>query len=85
MGYTVAMRLHITLDDDLVTALDRRVGARQRSAYIAAALRRALGDAHRWELVESAIGAIGDRGHPWDRDPGRWVRAQRRTSPRRVG
>jgi Arc/MetJ family transcription regulator len=79
------MRVHITLDDDLVAELDRRVGARQRSGYIAAALRRALSDAHRWELVESAIGAISDRGHAWDRNPGDWVRAQRRVSPRRVG
>jgi Arc/MetJ family transcription regulator len=85
VGYTVAMRLHITLDDDLVAELDRRVGARRRSGYIAAAVRRALSDAHRWELVESSIGAIGNTGHAWDRDPGHWVRAQRRASSRRVG
>jgi Arc/MetJ family transcription regulator len=78
------MRLHITLEDDLVTELDRRVGARQRSGYIAAVLRRALSDEHRWELVESAIGAIGG-GHPWDRNSRHWVRAQRRASARRVG
>jgi hypothetical protein len=57
VGYAMAMRLHITLDDDLVAELDRRVGPRQRSGYIAAAVRRALSDAHRWELVESSIGA----------------------------
>jgi metal-responsive CopG/Arc/MetJ family transcriptional regulator len=79
------MRLHITLEDHLVAELDRRVGARRRSSYIAAAVRRALSDEHRWELIESAIGAIRSTRHAWDRDPARWVRAQRRASSRRVG
>jgi hypothetical protein len=79
------MRLHISLDDDLVAALDERVGARQRSSFIAAAVRRALEDEHRWELIESAIGTIGDRGHDWDDDAAGWVRAQRHADRRRVG
>jgi metal-responsive CopG/Arc/MetJ family transcriptional regulator len=79
------MRLHITLEDDIVAELDRRVGARRRSRYIAAAVRRALSDEHRWELIESAIGRIAGARHAWDRDAARWVRAQRRASPRRVG
>lgn len=80
----MAVRLHITLDADLVAELDRRVGARGRSSYIAAAVRRALSDAHRWALVESSIGAISKTGHAWDRDPRHWVRAQRRASSRRA-
>lgn len=79
------MRLHITLKDDLIRELDRRVGPRRRSAYIARAVEEALDDDRRWELVESAIGSIGDRGHAWDEDPGRWVREQRRADERRVG
>jgi hypothetical protein len=79
------MRLHITLGDDLVRELDRRVGARRRSAYIANAVERALDDDHRWELVESALGTLADRGHDWDEDAGRWVREQRRAHERRVG
>lgn len=79
------MRLHITLKDDLVRELDRRVGARRRSAYIARAVEQALDDDRRWELVESAIGAIEDQGHAWDEDPARWVREQRRADERRVG
>jgi hypothetical protein len=79
------MRVHITLDEDLVRELDRRVGARRRSAYIAHAVERALDDDHRWELVESAIGAIADRGHDWDEDPGKWVHEQRRADEHRVG
>jgi Arc/MetJ family transcription regulator len=79
------MRVHISLDDDLVAELDRRVGARRRSAFITEAVRRALDDEHRWELVESAIGSIADGKHDWDDDPGAWVRAQRRLDVRRVG
>jgi metal-responsive CopG/Arc/MetJ family transcriptional regulator len=79
------MRVHITLEDDLVRELDRRVGARRRSAYIARAVEQALDDDRRWELLESALGTISDAGHEWDEDAGRWVREQRRADERRVG
>jgi hypothetical protein len=79
------MRLHITLGDNIVRELDRRVGARRRSAYIAGAVERALDDDHRWELLESALGSISDAGHVWDDDAGLWVRDQRRADARRVG
>jgi Arc/MetJ family transcription regulator len=81
----VAIRLHITLDEEVVRELDRRVGPRQRSAYIASAVERALDDDRRWELIESALDSIDDRGHAWDDDPAAWVRAQRRADDRRVG
>jgi len=77
--------LHISVDDELVADLDRRVGPRQRSAFIVAALRQALTDEQRWDAIESALGAIDDSGHEWDDDPGRWVRAQRQADQRRVG
>jgi Arc/MetJ family transcription regulator len=77
--------MHISLDDGLVAQLDRRVGARRRSAFIAEALRRALEDEHRWELIESAIGSVAPSGHDWDDDSGAWVRAQRRADAARVG
>jgi Arc/MetJ-type ribon-helix-helix transcriptional regulator len=79
------MRVHITLAEDLVRELDQRIGARRRSSFIAAAVRQALDDERRWELVESAIGSIDDAGHDWDADPAGWVRAQRRADPARVG
>ncbi len=81
----VAMRLHITLGEQVVRELDRRVGPRRRSAYIASAVERALDDDRRWELIESAVGSIADGGHAWDDDPVGWVRAQRRADERRVG
>ena len=83
--HDVAMRVHITLEDDLVQALDRRVGVRRRSSFIARAVQKALEDQHRWELIESAVGSITDEGHAWDEDPAAWVRDQRRGDVRRVG
>ena len=85
MGYAVAMRLHISLDDDLVAALDRRVGSRERSRFIAAALERALEDDRRWSDIEAAIGQLRAGTHDWDADPAGWVRAQRRADGGRVG
>jgi hypothetical protein len=79
------MRVHISLDDDTVDRIDRTVGPRRRSTYIAEAVRRALDEDRRWELIWSAVGSIPDRGHEWDDDPAAWVREQRRTDPRRVG
>lgn len=79
------MRMHIVLDDDLVAELDRRIGARKRSAFITALLRRALDDRRRWDAIESALGALQDDGHEWDDDPAAWVRGQRQADERRVG
>jgi hypothetical protein len=79
------VRLHITLADELVRDLDRRVGPRRRSGFIARAVRLALEDEQRWELVESSIGSIDDQGHEWDADPAAWVRASRRADAARVG
>jgi Arc/MetJ family transcription regulator len=78
------MRVHISLDDDLVAELDRRVGRRRRSAFIAATLRKALDEERRWERIEASLGTIPDAGHEWDDDPAAWVRSQRRGDRRRV-
>ncbi len=85
MGYRMAMRMHITLDDALVEALDRRVGPRRRSGFIAAAVRAALDDERRFDDIEAAIGSVADDGHEWDDDPAAWIRRQRRGDVRRVG
>jgi hypothetical protein len=79
------MRLHIALSDELVAELDRRVGPRRRSAFIARAVETALDDERRWELIESSLGAIPAEGHEWDADPSAWVREQRRSDETRVG
>jgi Arc/MetJ-type ribon-helix-helix transcriptional regulator len=79
------MRLHISLDDELVEELDERVGKRRRSTFISETLRRALDDERRWEDINAGLGALSDSGHDWDADPDGWVRAQRRSDPARVG
>lgn len=81
----MGVRLHISLDERLVRELDRWVGPRGRSSFIAEATREALERRRRWELIESSIGEIEDHGHEWDADPASWVRDQRRTDADRVG
>lgn len=44
-----------------------------------------LDDERRWDEIEATLGALDDHGHPWDADPGEWVRQQRRTDERRSG
>lgn len=79
------MRVHIVLEEEIVDQIDSIAGVRRRSAYITDAVRRALDEDRRWELIWSGIGSIPDRGHDWDEDPVAWVREQRHADPRRVG
>jgi len=79
------MRIHISLDDRLVKQLDRQIGRRKRSSFIAATIRRALEDRRRWEDILGSLGTISESRHEWDADPAAWVRHQRRTDARRVG
>ncbi|MEA2622492.1 MAG: hypothetical protein QOH61_1402 [Chloroflexota bacterium] len=79
------MRVHITLAEDVVRQLDRRVGKRQRSSFISRAVEEALDDDRRWEAIQRAIGSVPDTGHDWDADPAEWVRRQRRSHSARVG
>lgn len=83
--YPKHMRLHIALDDALVAELDRRVGPRRRSAFIAELIRRGLDDERRWDDIEASLGQLPDHGHDWDADPAAWVRAQRHGDRRRAG
>jgi hypothetical protein len=79
------MRVHISLEEELVEEIDRRVGPRGRSSYIAEAVARRLDQDRRWEKIWSVVGVIPDTGHEWDDDPAAWVREQRRADPRRIG
>jgi metal-responsive CopG/Arc/MetJ family transcriptional regulator len=79
------MRVHIELEDGLVAQIDQRAGSRNRSEYIRRAIAAALRESARWEIIESAAGAIPASGHEWDEDPAAWVRSQRRDDARRVG
>ena len=85
MGYDVCVRVHIVLNEALVARLDRRLGRRRRSAFIAETVRRALDDERRWDDIVASLGKIADTGHEWDANPASWVRRQRRRDARRVG
>lgn len=79
------MRIHIELDDHVVEELDRRVGLRGRSAFVAQLLAHALGEEQRWDDIKAAMGAVSGIPHEWDEDTSGWIRAQRRSDPRRSG
>lgn len=78
------MRLHINLDDELVAQLDKRVGPRGRSAFIATSVKKALENAARWDGIVAALGSDPNFLRDVD-DPEAWVREQRTADPRRVG
>ncbi len=75
------MYVQIQLPDELAAELDRRVGRRSRSAFIARALERALEDERRWDAIVASFGSIAKRGHEWDEDAADWVRLQRHGNP----
>jgi Arc/MetJ family transcription regulator len=82
--------MHIELDDEVVREVDRLAGPRERSAFVRRAVLRALEDAQRAAALRSAAGSLSsspteDTPHEWDADTAGWVRAQRRSSDRRVG
>jgi Arc/MetJ-type ribon-helix-helix transcriptional regulator len=79
------MRLHISLDDDLVQQLDARVGSRRRSTFISETVRRALEDDRRWQDIEAGLGALSDNDGDWGADPAAWVTEQRFQDASRVG
>lgn len=77
--------MHIELADALVSRVDELAGPRGRSAFVRAAVERAVRQELRWADIEAAAGAIEGEGHEWDADPARWVREQRRADVRRAG
>ncbi len=79
------MRMHIELEDELVTAIDEVAGPRGRSRFIREALEEALRLRRQRDLLRSVRGSIDDAGGDWGGDPARWVRDQRRSDDRRVG
>jgi metal-responsive CopG/Arc/MetJ family transcriptional regulator len=79
------MRVHIALDDELISELDRRAGPRRRSAFISELIRRGLDDERRWDEIESALAGLVDSDHDWDDDVAGWVRSQRQGDRRRAG
>ena len=78
------MRLHIT-SQTTSFAISTGASARRRSGFIARAVRLALEDETRWDLIESSLGSIDDESHVWDGDLAAWVHEGRRLDTSRVG
>jgi hypothetical protein len=69
--------VRISLREKIVRALDPRSAAPRGGLSGVQATERFRKDESRWDLIESAFGAIEDGGHEWDVDAADWVRSQR--------
>jgi metal-responsive CopG/Arc/MetJ family transcriptional regulator len=85
VGYSLHMRLHIEVADELVARVDEVAGPRGRSRFIRDALESALRHHRQRELLRSARGAVTAKGHDWEHDLAGWVRDQRRADRRKIG
>ena len=75
-------RTHVVVADEVLQAIDARVGQRGRSRFLEQAAREKLDRLALEESLRQTSGMLGEVPHPeWaDRDSTReWVRATRRT------
>lgn len=79
------MRMHIELDDAIVTEIDAIAGLRRRSAFVREAVLAAVDRHRRTRRLHQAAGMLRGSEHDWDDDPAAWVSRQRSGDPRRVG
>jgi len=76
------MRAHVVLPDDLVEEMDRMVGKRGRSRFVAEAVRERLRREKLLKAIQEGSGILDPRRHPEWSTPEKvaeWVRALRRT------
>jgi len=75
------MRTHVILPDDLVMEMDRMVGKRRRSRFVAEAVRERLRKERLLKAIREGAGAIDLNEHPEWATPGKvagWVHVLRR-------
>lgn len=75
-------RAHVVLPEEIIAEIDRRVGRRKRSEFIADALTRELKRRRRAEVAEEFAGSLRDNDTPgWESSEAvvEWVRALRRS------
>lgn len=75
-------RTHVILSDDVVAAIDKRVGARGRSRFLEEAAREKLARFEPDESLLSVAGILSEHDYPEFADQtsiNDWVRAQRGT------
>jgi Arc/MetJ-type ribon-helix-helix transcriptional regulator len=77
-------RTHVSLPTEVLADLDRLVEKRERSRFIAEAVRKALLLARQKEALQQAAGAWKDKDHPeLKAGAAAWVRKLRRESESR--
>jgi hypothetical protein len=75
------VRAHVLLPKELVAEIDRRVGPRRRSEFLARAARRELDVEERLRAFDEFVGSLKDVDVPgWETSESavEWVREQRR-------
>lgn len=75
-------RTHVILDDDVMEAIDKRVGQRGRSRFLEDAAREKLERLELEEAIRKGAGVLKEKDYPHWRDQSainEWVRTQRGT------
>ena len=78
-------KAHLLFPEDLLQAIDKLVGKRGRSKFVAEATRKELQRMQLQKALEKAAGAWKDEDHPELKEKGtyQWVREQREMEDRR--
>ena len=78
-------KAHLVFPEDLLQAIDKLVGKRGRSKFVAEATRKELQRMQLQKALEKAAGAWKDEDHPELKEKGtyQWVREQREMEDRR--
>ena len=80
-----ARRTHIVIPEPLAREIDRLVGKRGRSEFLAQAAEKELRRLRQIKALEGAAGAWRDKDHPELRGgAAQWVRGLRKQNERRV-
>jgi len=78
-------RTHIIIPEPLVSEIDRLVGKRGRSEFLARAAEKELRRLQQIEALRGAAGSWKDKDHPELKEgAARWVRQLRKESERRA-
>jgi len=84
MGIMSTRRTHIVISEQLATDIDRVVGKRGRSSFLAQAAERELLRLRQIKALEGASGAWKDKDHPELKEgAAAWVKKIRRENERR--
>lgn len=78
-------RTHVIIPEPLVEEIDRVVGKRGRSAFLAQAAEKELRRLRQIQALDGAAGGWKDKDHPeLDGGAARWVKSLRKESDRRL-